>query len=174
MNAATWITASLAAAVAMVAWFPWMRRSLNHRAFADQIIKLCGADNVERARKLCNAAPDNPMVAACGKCLAALADGGDEPESETIARLREIYGVSLKADLARLSRHIWIGLVAIVLVAVAVYLVSARGGPPVALALAAVAAAILVRAYRLARKLAVDPAAEGERLFPVMAAARRR
>jgi hypothetical protein len=169
-----WATAASALVLSFVAVWPWFRRSLKHTMFADQVIKLCNAGNVDRARKLCSAAPDNPMVAATGKCLAALDEGGSEPTSETIARLRDLYHRSMKADLATAAKQFWIAIVVLVDVAVGVYLVMGLGAPGFTLALHALALLTLSRAYRLAKKMAVEGAEQGERLFPVIAAARKK
>ena len=173
MLVATWGTATVAVVLAAGVWWQWFRRNLNHAAFGDQIARLCHANNADRARRLCSAAPQSPVAVAVKKALEALDQGGDEPPSETVARLREIYVGSLKADLASAQRTFWFGAVALGAIALGVYFIAARDAAPGAIAMYAFAFLILANAWVMARRIAVDGAAQGERLFPIMAATRR-
>jgi hypothetical protein len=172
LDTATWLCGALSLAAAVAAVVPWVSRYVAHAMFAEQILKLVRANNVERAIKLCKAAPRNPMVKATGKVLAALNEGGDEPASETIARLRQIYLQSIKVDIARASSAFVLAIGALAIAAVAIYLVVARDAPTAAIALPLIAILLCIHAYRTARKLAVESAIEGERILPVIASAR--
>jgi hypothetical protein len=169
-----WGTGAVAVVLALAVWFLWMRRNLNHVAFGDQIARLCHASNAERARKLASAAPLSPMANAVRKCLEALDANQGEPEAETTARLREIYATSMKADLAVGQRTFYLGAAALIGVATGGYVVLARGASRGPLVLYAFAVLILANAWLMARRIATQSAAQGERLFPIMAASRNR
>jgi hypothetical protein len=170
-----WGAGAVGLALALVVWFQWFRRNLNHVAFGDQVARLCHASNADRARKLCSAAPQSPMANAVRKCLEALDLGpADEPAAETTARLREIYTTSMKADLAGGQRSFYLGAVALADVAIGSYFVLARSVSRGPLFLYAFALLVLANAWVMARRIATQSAAQGERLFPIMAASRNR
>jgi hypothetical protein len=165
---AAWIAGLAALAVALLAWFPWMQRNLRHAAFGDMLLKLAGAGELDRARKLCAAASPRPMGVAMGACLDAL-DGRDEPAAERLERLREVYRRSMAASLAPAKQLVGYAAVVLVAGAVAAYLVLERGAATMALVPAVMALPTLYAAWRTARRIAVECAAQGERVLPVLA-----
>ncbi len=72
-----YVFAGVAAACVIARWLQLAPRQLAANVFGQQIAKLCRADNVDRAIKLCGAAPNAPVAGMMRTGLAELAAGRD-------------------------------------------------------------------------------------------------
>jgi hypothetical protein len=155
-----WGTAFVAVVGAVLSWLPWFRASLNHRMFADLVIKLLKADNADRARKLTHAAPSNPFVLG----IRAALDAAKE-QSEPRAMFDEVA----RPAMARLTAHFGFALASVAGAALCAYLVADKGAPTITLLGPAIAVALHVHAFWIAKSIADASAVEADRIFAVMA-----
>jgi hypothetical protein len=163
----------VAAAAAVPVALPWLAGRINTGLFADMVVKLVDAGNLDRARKLCAAAPRSLFVTACARCLDAL-PGASASDAEATAELRETFVGAVRDGVRRRQRTGWLSLVSLVAVAIAVYMVVAEHAYPGALAGVAVAGALLAFTRRATRRLARDTVSHGERVYSALVASRGR
>ena len=155
-----WGTAIVAVTGAVLSWLPWFRANLNHRMFADLVIKLLRADNADRARKLTHAAPSNPFVLGIRAALDA-----KKEQREPRAMFDEVA----RPAMAKLTAHFGFALASLAGAALCGYLVADKGAPPITLLGPAIAIALHVHAFHIARGIAVASSVEADRIFEVMA-----
>jgi len=163
-----WLTAAGACGVAVIAFLPWFRGSINHDMFVMMVKKLLTAGNAERAHRLCKAAPFAPFVKACDASLTAFFDVRDEPESERVHRIRAAFDGALRTELARVSRTAWLAMVAVALGGVAVYLVVGEGASPYALALVGLALLAIAQARQIGLRIALAASVHRDPLIEAM------
>lgn len=169
-EAIAWVAGGAAFAVALVTWLPWFRGNLNHDMFVALVMKLLKADNADRARKLCKAAPSSPFVMACDAALSALADSHDDHPAERPRRLREAFDAALRDALARASRLAWLATVSVALGGVTVYMVFGEGASPYSLALVGMALLAIVHARQMGFRIAIAAGTHRDPLIAEMLA----
>ena len=167
--AATVVAAGTAVAVAL----PWFAGTVNAEAFADILIKLAKAGNLDRAEKLCHAAPRSIFVVASARCLAALGTASDS-DAEAIAQLRDTFVGAVRDGVRRRQRGGWLTLISLAAAAIAVYVVAVDHLHPGVLAGAGLAVLLLAFAWNAARRLARDTVTHGERIYSALVASRGR
>ncbi|HTJ42855.1 MAG TPA: hypothetical protein VL463_12215 [Kofleriaceae bacterium] len=143
--------------------FPWIAYAVNVPAFTNQIEKLAMAGNLDRAAKLCKAAPRVPF---CAATLAALETGGTDAET-----LRQRFRETLTARVVAMSAS-WIVVGAAIAGVATAIAFATSGALPVIGAICGIAALMLVNAYLQARKLAAAAVTEGERVVKAIVASR--
>lgn len=169
-----WILLVAGAALGVSYVLRALRASLDADAFVAVVRKLLDAPNVDRAAKLCRAAPDSPLAAAAGAAVAACARGlsqgdpaadyrsaGDLSAEHVLAPVRAAWDGAFEA-LARPVRVARYSALAAVPLLVAT-VVLGRVVPPPAIA-AAVALLLLAWAGKSERKLVVSRDAAFEAL----------
>ena len=175
MNATViaWVCSVAALGLAAVAWLPWVGANIRHPTFTSVAVRIIAVASLDRVKKLVAAAPASPYAQGVGAALAELdrADGCSAGELEV--RVRDAFRATMRAGLARLERRAWLGLVAIGLAAVPFYLV-VEGARWESAMPAGVAVGLVAHAARIRTKIAVEGAAEFEKLCPALIAAQVR
>lgn len=155
---------------AIASWLPWFRGHVNAAVFTRVLGDLLGKGEVERARKLCNAAPHSPFVHAAAAAL----DAARRPARDDAARARAIedaYDQTIRAALARAAPRLYLAMGALGAAAVAVYLqVEAGAGGPAALWPAA-AIVPAVHGWRMGARFARAAGTERERVVTAITTA---
>ena len=147
---AMWSAALLAALLAGWRLAALLRADINVAAATALLVKLAGAGNLDRARKLCRAAPRSPYFIALA---AALAGDGASREVRR-ARFDDAFGPAL----ARIERRGWMDLVSLLAAAVAILIAATSPGPALAVAgLSAGAGLVALRNRRAMRRMRRQP-----------------
>lgn len=151
-------------------WWPWFRGLVNADAFATQIVRLAQAGNVDRAKKLCGAAPAAPICAATLAAIEAARTAPDD-RAEATAIVRERFRGAIRATVdAGAASWLVIG-AALAGIALALALPDPSALPLVA-PFAGFAALLLVHAYATARRLATDAVTHGDRIAEALVTSR--
>ena len=167
-----WVLAFAALAGGIAVVVPWVPRNLNHAAFAEQLKKLLLARNPERARKLCGAAPRSPVAVSVGICLDRYLADPQLAGAELIAQMRQLYIGSMNAQLRRANRVLYLAALVIADAAVTMYLYPQYGQSWATFAPVIIGLLLVLAAFQIARKVAIQGAALGEMLYGVMAESR--
>jgi hypothetical protein len=163
-----------AAAAAYCAFIRFVR-DINDKAFDAQIDKLVSAANVERANKLCAAAPKSVHVAISKAAIeeALAIQGEKDPPGDSMIRERllDAYRATEKQQLAVLQPVSWVVMVAIALAgAGGVMALSGEGPIPAApIVIGGVAILLSVWAWRGAIKIATAAGTRREPLVDMLA-----
>ncbi len=164
------VALGIAALVAAVAgWFPWIRGHVSAPAFVAAIHKLLDRGDVDRAAKLCGAAPHSPLARAVRAAIAAGREaGGTDDEREQA--IGATYDQTVVAGLDRQRAAHWLMAGGIGLAAVAINARLEAGAGGAAALWPALALVPAVHGWRLSGGLA--RAADAERPALVAAIAR--
>ena len=139
---------AVALAVVFAAWrFAVLAgAAINVAAATTILVKLAGAGNLDRARKLCRAAPRSPYFIALGEALSG--DG----ESREIRRAR--FDDAFALAMAPLEGGRWMDLAALGAGVAAAFIAATSPNPPIpAIVLGAAAALIALRNRRAVRRM---------------------
>jgi hypothetical protein len=146
---------------AALACVPWVRGALNAQAFAIMVVKLAKAGNVERAKKLCAAAPNAPFVMGTAAALAALPEA---PEGEEGADfLRKQFRAPIRAWIDRASR-IWVHVAIAAAGAGVAFALPRKSLLPITGAIAGFSVLVFAYVWSSAKKLANATVVEGDQL----------
>ncbi|MCB9562533.1 MAG: hypothetical protein H6708_19180 [Kofleriaceae bacterium] len=165
------VAAVVAVAAALVAWLPWFVRAINHVVFYQVCMKLIAAGNLDRLRKLCNAAPRSPIAQAVELATVEVQKLDGEIGAAATVAVAETFRSTIRVGLQTAMRP-WAWAVAIGAAGVCVYAVVVDGAPTVALAGPAVALVIAAHVRQIAQSLARGGAAGLEQIVPALLATR--
>jgi len=166
------VAAVVAAGAGLLVALPWLTGRVNARMFTEMLIKLIKAGNLDRAKKLCGAAPGSIFVVASARCLEAFEHTPDN-EAETIAQLRDAFVGAVRDGVKQRRRRNWLGLVSMIGVFVSAYFVVAERLHPAILVGSAIAGLCLATAQGSAKRLARDTVTHGEKIYSALAESRR-
>ena len=151
--------AIIAVGAAALACLPWLRGALDARAFAKMIAVLARAGNLDRARKLCAAAPDAPFVQGVVAAIGALPEAGEGDEGADFLRKR--FRAPIKAWIDRASR-IWIHVAIAAAGAAAAFALPRKSVLPITGSIAGLSVLVFAYVFMSARKLATETVEQGD------------
>lgn len=155
---------------AIASWLPWFRGHVAAAVFTRVLGDLLGKREVERARKLCNAAPHSPFVQA----VAAALDAARRPTRDEAARARAVedaYDQTIRAALARAAPRLYLAMGALGAAAVAVYLQVEGGAGGLAALWPAAAVVPALHGWRMGARFARAAGTERERVVAAITTA---
>lgn len=154
----------------LVRAFPVFKGNLNTVAFSAMIVKLVKADNIDRAKKLCGAAPNSWVIGM----VRPLLDVGEIDGSLGRGLVREELEVRFfrarKKQLARAWSFWWVGVIGLGLTAAGAAMAFTRGAspPPQILIAPTIALLINVWAIRSVLKVKRDTEVEGKKIIATL------